>query len=349
MLFHRASEEREAAILTGVGIAVAACVVIVVVIAALRPSEHPSADSLDIAIESPYAGQGVDVGTPVLLHGVKVGRVTQVASLPQGGVRMTTELERKPTGGLTDSMGFDFRPANYFGVTSINLRGGQGGGPLAAGTLIKSEPAGNFTLQTLLSRLGEVTSGVVSPRLIAVIERGTTYMDGLDPLLETMLVVANSFANVQTVSTATLLTNATGISVAFPGFVNGAVNAGDLFLHGGLDGASEDFFQNTYKPTIDFAATELFGAAGKLVTSHSTELAPLTNMIKILTDIGPGLVPSDAIADTAREYRTRLERLFGGPPGRRAVNVRVILDSLPGVAAPIQEVGAMPAAESGQP
>jgi hypothetical protein len=174
-------------------------------------------------------------------------------------------------------------------------------------------------------------------------------MDGLDPLLETMLVVANSFANVQTVSTARLLTNATGLSVAFPGFVNGAVSTGDLFLHAGLDNATEDFFRNTYKPTIDYAATELFGAAGKLISSHSTELAPLTDMIKVLTDIGPGLVPSEAIADTAREYRMRLERLFAGPPDRRAVNVRVILDSLPGVAAPVEAVGGLPPTDGALP
>ena len=49
-----------------------------------------------------------------------------------------------------------------------------------------------------------------------------------------------------------------------------------------------------------------------------------------------------AIADTARELRMRLERLFSGPPDQRAVNVRVILDSLPGVAAPIDAVGGAP-------
>jgi hypothetical protein len=65
-------------------------------------------------------------------------------------------------------------------------------------------------------------------------------------------------------------------------------------------------------------------------------------MIKVLTDVAPGLVPPDAIADTARELRMRLERLFAGSPDQRAVNVRVILDSLPGVAAPIDAVGGAP-------
>ena len=34
--------------------------------------------------------------------------------------------------------------------------------------------------------------------------------------------------------------------------------------------------------------------------------------------------------------------MIAGPPGQRAINVRVILDSLPGVAAPIDAVGGEP-------
>jgi hypothetical protein len=342
LLFRKASDEREARILTVVGMAVVICVAAVSVMAFAKPfAAHPK-DQLAVVIESPYVGQGVDPGTALLMHGVKVGEVTSVTSLRGGGVRLSTELQRGPTTGLTDTMGIDFRPANYFGVTGINLRPGDGGQRLVNGSRIKTTPAGNFTLQALLSRLGDISHGVLTPHLADVIERATNYTDGLDPLLETMLVVANSLANVQTVSTARLLDNATGISVAFPGFVNGASNLGDNLVHAGLDDATDDFFIHTYKPTIDLAATGLFGAAGKLISSHSTDLAPLTDMIKNLTDIAPGLIPSDAIADTARELRIRLEKLFSGPPDRRAVNVRVILDALPGVEAPIDAVGGAP-------
>lgn len=349
MLLHKASAEKESRIATAIGLAVTVVVALVAAVVSANPFAAETDHSLSVVIESPYAGQGVDPGTDVLMHGVKVGQVTGISSLPAGGVRISAELDRGPTTGLTDAVGFDFRPANYFGVTGINLRQSAGGTPLADGAVIRTEPSGNFTLQALLSRLGDVSYGTLTPQLIDVIGRGTTYVDGLDPLLETMLVVANSFATVQTVSTARLLSNATGLSVAFPGFVHAAVSVGDKFLHAGLDGVSEEYFRHTHVPSIDFTATGLFGAAGKLVTSHSTELAPLTNMIKILTDIGPGLVPSVAIADTAREYRTRLERLFAGPPDRRAVNVRVILDDFPGIAAPMQAIGALPPATAALP
>jgi hypothetical protein len=343
VLFHRSSEPREARILTAVGMGVAVCVVLAVTaFAVVDPFGGRPSDQFGVVIESPYVGQGVAAGTALLVHGVKVGEVTQVSSLPGGGVRLAADLRREPTAGLTDAMGIDFRPANYFGVTGINLRPGDGGQALVNGSLITTTPAGNFTMQALLSRLGELSHGVLTPHLVDVVQRATDYTDGLDPLLETMLVVSTSVANVQNVSTAQLLTNTTGISVAFPGFVNGMMSTGDYFVHATLDNVTEDFYKNTYTPTITFTNTSLFGATGNLLTSHSTELAPMTDMIKVLTDVVPGLVPPDAIADTARELRMRLEKLFAGSPEQRAVNVRVVLDSLPGVAAPIDAVGGTP-------
>jgi hypothetical protein len=342
VLFHKASEETEARILTAVGMALVVCVAVAASVAFANPFGGRRNDHFGVVIESPYVGQGVNRGTALVLHGVKVGEVTKVTSLPEGGIRLTADLQAGPTAGLTDTVGVDFRPANYFGVTAINLRPGDGGQTLGNGSHIKITPAGNFTLQALLSRLGDLSDAVLAPRVVDMIERATTYLDGLDPLVETMLVVSNSLANVQTVSTARLLTNATGISAAFPGFANSATSLGDAVVRGPIGSASDEFFQYVYRTTIDLASTDLWGAIGRLETAHSTDLAPMTDMIKALTDVVPGLVPPDAIADTARELRMRLERLFAGPPDRRAVNVRVILDSLPGVAAPIDAVRGRP-------
>lgn len=316
--------------------------VAVAVLLCANPFGARAADQFGIAIETPFVGQGVNPGTVLLMHGVKVGEITRVTSLSGGGVRLAADLQRAPTAGLTDTMRIDFRPANYFGVTGINLQPGDGGETLNNGSLVKITPSGNFTLQALLSRFGEISHDVLAPQLIDVIERATRYTDGLDPLLETVLVAANSLAKVQTVSTARLLANSTGISVAFPGLVNAAIEAGDVFLSSPVNHFTEDHDQSDWAPLMDVVAKKFFSSVGKLVSSHSTELSSLTGMIKVLTDVVPGLVPPDAIADTARELRLRLERLFAGPPDRRAVNVRVVLDSLPGIAAPIDAVGGAP-------
>ena len=89
-------------------------------------------------------------------------------------------------------MGIDFRPANYFGVTGINVLPGEGGQPLHDASLIKATPSGNFTLQALLSRANAISHTVLTPKVIDVIDRATRYTDGLEPLLETILIMSDS-------------------------------------------------------------------------------------------------------------------------------------------------------------
>ncbi|MFV8229998.1 MlaD family protein [Mycolicibacterium peregrinum] len=341
MLIHAMSEEVESRVATALGLLVAICVLAFAVAAFALPIGKHSADSVRIAIESPYVGQGVDVGTELMLHGVRVGEVTAVTNLAGGQVRLDADVQREPTTELTDTVGIDFRPANYFGVTGINLRPGTGGRALSDGSVVATTPIGDFTLQTLLSRLGAISHGVVTPQLIDVIQKVTDYTDALDPALETFLVVAGAFADVQTVSTAQLLTNATGLSVAFPGFLNAATAVGDNF-HKPLDGFSEDWNKFIVVPTLELASGSFFGAMGKLLGAHSSELVDVTNLIQVLTDVVPGVVPAEQISDSARELRIRLEKLFDGPPDRRAVDVNVVLESLPGVAAPLAATGVTP-------
>ena len=226
------SPERETRILTRIGVILVLLVSIATFLyIEVNPFGRRTHDEISVAIETPYVGQGVAAGTPVIMHGVKIGRVVSVSSIPGGGVRQKIDLQPGPTRGLTDAMGIDYRPSNYFGVTGINVIPAENGRPLQSGMQLKITPKGNFSLQALLYRLGELSNGVFNERLIGVIQRATQYADGLTPLLETALIVANSVAKVQTVSTERLLRNATGVSVAFPGFVDGLFNTGNRFLH----------------------------------------------------------------------------------------------------------------------
>ena len=306
-------------------------------------------------------GQGVAIGTPLMMHGVTVGKVTAVSSLPSGEVRLNADLESAPTAALTDTLSVDFQPANYFGVTGINVTPGAGGKPLRNGAQITTVPSGNFTLQALLSRMGEITGGVVTPQLVRVINRAATYTDGLNPLIESMLTAADSVAKVQTVSTEQLLRNTTGISVAFPSFVDAATAAGYGFNQGsgfvtfnvsgkdslpGPDAVpvpgrpqSGEFWQQRSKATLDVIANSFFGALGKLLSSHTSDLLPAVNLVQTLTDTVPGLVTPAGVADTLVELRTRFEKLYGGSAEERALQVHIVLDQLPGVRAPIDAMG----------
>lgn len=332
----------------------------------VKPFADKSTAQMSITIDTPYVGEGVANGTPMIIHGVKVGQVTGIASLAGGGVRLNAELQSGPTNGLTDAMGIDFRPSNYFGVTGISLIPNAGGQPLRNAAQIKLTPAGNFSLQALLYRFGAI-SGVFDQRLIGVIERATRYTDALTPLVETLFTVTESVANVQTVSTARLLRNTTSISVALPGITDATMS----LLHNwrmtypaegynpeeetnpfvGLYDADlkkqyednrkllasnpDEYVHGRFKGVLRGADTDVFSAVGKLESSHIYELFPMIEELRIMADVVPKLLKPVEISDKLHELRSRLERMYGGSGDQRALQVRLILDELPGVAAPL--------------
>lgn len=339
------SDESEARTLTIVGAAITlVCAVVAGTLYVFNPFGGRADGNISVSIDTPYVGQGVASGTELVMHGVTVGQITGVSSLPGGGVRLNADLHTQSTMGLTNTMKVDFRPINYFGVTGINLNAGTGGQALYDGIRINTIPLGNFTLQALLTRLGQVTTGVVTPQLIQVIDRATRYTDALNPLFETMLIAADAVAKVQTVSTKKLLTNTAGVSVAFPGFVNSAIKGGDNFIWPGnlLKLAIKDITDEHYVKDYEFlkeANVGLFKSLGQLLRSHSSNLYPVTELVRALFGVLPPLIRPVDTAHMVAELRMRFEKMYEGTPEQRALRVRIVLDSLPGVAAPIAAVG----------
>jgi hypothetical protein len=341
------SAESEARTLTIIGVALVLCCLAVAGFFVVNPfAAKTTAGQMSLAIETPYVVQGVVPGTALVMHGVQVGTVVSVSNLPSGAVLLGADLHKASVAGLTDAMQIDFRPANYFGVTGVNITPGTGGQPLRDGMQINKAPTGNFTLQALLTRLGQLSTGVITPQLVSVIDRATRYTAALDPLIETILITANAVAKVQTVSTAKLLYNTTGLSVVFPGLLNATSDVGDYLAHGdvnylhkGLGDDSKEEYQAIID-TIEAVANGLFGSFGRIESSHVGDLLPLIDGIQSISDAVPPLLRPDGVAQMLVELRTRFEKLYSGTPEQRALRVRIVLDSLPGIAAPLGLVGA---------
>lgn len=360
MLF-RMSAEDETRRLILIGLIVAICLAAFTVSVTVNPFNSRKSDYITVVMDLPYVGQGIDNGSPVMMHGVKVGEVTAVSRPSNDDVRLNVSLDSTLAADLTDDLLVDFRPANYFGVTGVNLFAGQGGRPLANGSHIRTEPTGNYTLQTLLYRLGEITGGVVTPQLVDVINRATRYTDGLNPLIEAMVTSAETLTRVQTVSTEQLLRNATGISVAFPGLVNAATAAGYEvnqrsgyvnFIVSGEDAlpgegevpipgnpVTEEFWNERATPFLDMVANSFFGSMGRLLSTNIGNLLPVVKMIQSVTDTVPALITPVGVNDMLVELRTRLEKMYAGSEEQRALQVHIILDRIPGVQAPINALG----------
>ncbi len=335
----RTTADHETRILTRVGLALLIGVLALgAAVAAYRPLARDTASLTALTVDTPYVGQGVKAGTPVIMFGARVGEVAALAARPGGGVRLHLRLQPEPTAGLTDRLDLDFRPANYFGVTGVNLTPGPAGGePLHDGMHLVIAPRGNHTMPSLLSRLGEITDGVVTPQLIEVLDRAGRYVDGLAPLAETMLQVANTVAAVQTVGAGRLVRNLAGVTVAAPVFVDGATALVGRIADTPLSdpAMTEEFFTERFLATVNLASTGLFGTVGTLAGSHVDDLLPLTEVIRTLTGPIPSIAAAPDIAATLVELRTRFERMYEGSGEQRALRVQLALDSLPGIAAPL--------------
>jgi hypothetical protein len=381
-LLHTTAES-ESKTFTRVGMVAVAIVVIAAVLYVIIDPFGRKHDVVSLTIETPYVGQGVAAGTPVIMHGVTIGEVRTVSSMAGGGVRMTADLQSRPTRGLTDTIGIDYRPSNYFGVTGINVTPGGRGAPIRNGMQINVTPKGNFALQALLYRFGELSNGVFDQRLISVIDRATRYVDGLNPLLETALVVGQSVAAVQTISTARLLQNATGISVAFPGFIEAATRSGDVLmstafgpggdspeklaalkaswnyfpalgpmyqhqyevnerLFASSSRLTDEFYDKHFISVLTTGQNELFTPVGILESSHVADLFPVIESVRALTDAAPKTFSAENFASTLTEVRSRFERMYADSGGQHALQVRIVLDRLPGVAGPLAAMGRQP-------
>lgn len=362
----RGSTQRQDRVLMTIGAAVVACIVLVGFVVVTNPLGGRPQGTYSVSIITPYVGQGVEAGTAVVLHGVKVGEVTNVTNTAGGRVQLATQLESQPTHGLTDAMNIDFRPINYFGVPGINLVPNPGGRALRDGSRLNLQPTGNFTLSELLNKLGDVSASSLTPQLISVIDRVTRYTDALNPTIETAVTVTRAVNAVQTVPTEKLLDNLSTSIAAFPVFTNTVIEAGtrvdkyDYYptkVHPDSNPASEitplqrpyvenvktpnigdlspEYFHDHWKVTLDLIQNGLFAAVGKLVGSHVDDLIPLIAGVKAITDAGPVLLRPEDVAQKLAELRDRFQKLYEGNGDQRAVNVRIVLDSLPGVAAPL--------------
>jgi hypothetical protein len=360
----RGSSQHQERVLLAIGGALLLCIALAVSLSVLDPFGGRAKGLFSIAITTPYVGQGVEAGTAVVLHGVKVGQVTNVTNTAGGGVQLETDLQTQPTQGLTDTMNIDFRPINYFGVPGINLIPNPGGQALRDGSKITLVPTGNFTLSELLNQLGGVSEASLTPQLITVIDRVTRYTDGLNPLFETAVTMSRAVEAVQTVPTEELVRKVSSAVAALPPFTDEALITArrliDYSYYPGqvrepaassgpryeypylrdvetpsLGDFSEGYFKAHFVDSLDAVANGLFGAVGKLVSSHVDDLFPLISGIKSITDTGPVLLRPQDVAEKLAELRDRFETLYAGNGDQHAISVRILLDSLPGVAAPV--------------
>jgi hypothetical protein len=132
----------------------------------------------------------------------------------------------------------------------------------------------------------------------------------------------------------------------FPSAVDALMGAGENLIHDDANiqhrshaDYTEEQWQHLFIPTLEEASGKLFASLGLLESSHVGDLLPMIDGVNALAAVVPPLIRPEGFAQTLAEVRSRLEKMYAGTPEQRALQVRIVLDKLPGVAAPLGAMG----------
>lgn len=294
-----------------------------------------------IAIETPAIAPGVRPGTTVILHGTPVGSIAGLQRSRTDSISMDVELDATKIVGLTDGFAIDFRPENYFGVTALNVVPGSDGSPLVNGAKLIRSSAADYTMSTMIERGSIVAAGSLSQDMVDIVEKILRYTNGLTPLLRSGLIFTDVLAKTQRELPAELLANADDIIETLPDFLGRTVDGAQEIFDGEYN-RQADGTLGANTATLDksnaglaIASGALFSAAGTLLRSHATELTPAVEIVRLFAEPVPGIVGSGTLGPRLRQTVGVLNDALGGGGENPTVRLKVILNDLPGMAAPL--------------
>ncbi|MGY2033058.1 MlaD family protein [Nocardia gipuzkoensis] len=327
----------------------AAVIVVVVLVVVGYKWVYPRFDApktIDLGIDVPAVAPGIHTGTKVILRGAEVGEVSGLTRRDDRTVRVDLSLEPDQVAGLTDNFAVDFRPENYFGVSAVNLVGQPNGGRLVSGQILDRTPTGDFTMSTMIEKGSLVVNGTLTQSMIETLDKVIRYTDGLTPMIQTGIVVANRVAQTQQAMPSVLLADMNQTLDVLPAFSQHAIDTLAVMFDNESQKKSagsleyEKAWWGDMNEGLDLVLSGMFSAAGTLLSSHQNELTPLTQMTAALTGAVPNLLDGGAAAAKLSALVDRYGSAFSGRDQTKTLNLRLVLDDLPAFATPLALTGA---------
>ncbi|MGX1810582.1 MlaD family protein [Nocardia sp. NPDC055321] len=314
--------------------------------------ESAPADGIDIALMVGYVGEGIGPGTDVRLDGVRVGSVTTIEFARQGQRRIELNLKRSQLFGLTDAMSVDYVPGNLFGISTLELHPEGAGTVLEDGSIVDLTGAGadrlrDATLAALLNSTGDLTQQVLTPQLTELLHKFARDLGAFTPLLQAIGTTARSYVETAQRPSAELFERYGAALAGVPPMITGGLTVLHASYDNGYLREEEHIAKFAYMwPSVQNellpAVTALFGTA----RPYFSGLLPVLTMV---LDRVAGSVPDpQGAAAQSGELVERLARAFRPGPEGPVLDVRVDLDLVPGLAAPLAATG-LPGLNGGQP
>lgn len=338
--FIRGTDRHQARVLTTVALVLIISLTAICTSSLVLYQHNKSKGVLNLSVDVPYVAPGVSSGTEVILRGVPVGKVTGLQKVADRSVRIDLSLLPDLIAGITSSFEIDFRPANYFGVTAVNMTGSPGGSDLVDGQILARVPLGDFTMSTMIEKGSFAINGTLTSEMTATLDKVVRYTNGLNPMIQAGIVLADTVTKTQRALPSELLGQANEVLAVLPAFniqtIQSMYSIFDTQFNRRADGSfgvTDDFMDRT-DAGLNLGSGSLFSAAGRLLASHPDELTPATDIVTAISDVVPDVLAQGALSEQLRAVVEGYERAFSSNGDSRTLNLRIILDKLPVLATP---------------
>lgn len=302
---------------------------------------------MPVILRTENIGDGIGVGTPVRYDGVDVGSVARVDADGINTKKVTLLLDRAHLIGLTDNLFVDYSPSNLFGISEVALKEADGGVPLRDGIVVdltgpRSNRQRDATMGVLIRTVAEATGDLFTPQLTEVLMRLSETSRQFTPLMETIVSMSRMVAETQKMPPSYLLDQ----------YGSMLVGAGSLFdgTVGLVNRLTRIEILNNQRGLFDAAVStvgeKFFPALANTIFTARNYLSDYTVMLVPILSAASSMVPTpEASSAQLSEILARLGNSFTQTPDGPVLNLKVIVDSFPGLATPL--LASLPKSDAG--
>lgn len=289
-------------------------------------------NTFNVTVLTNTIGEGLTPGAEVKFHGLAIGTVQSLQPAGYNKQRMTVELDPRQATALTADTTAQFTSSNVFGSAVVELVSDGIGAPLRPNqTLVMGEGVQAASITGLLrqgQKIGKIVDSPDVNHIVAVLRR---HGDLTEPVARSIVDFARILADAQTVPFSQTL-------AVMAGLVNGLNDFVPLvgLLNELLDGLQFLGEPGGAERTTDVLhqAGRLLGDVGGLLAKNLPWLVPLIASIMNLSV--PSAYLFGSLAPSYDRLSGALDRTSAAFPfqdGRVRMQIEVILDTVPGVAA----------------
>jgi ABC-type transporter Mla subunit MlaD len=322
------------------GVAVAA-VLSVAVFALYQQSTGKYEDTFKLTVLANSIGEGLAPGAEVKYRGLAIGSVKALESAGYNKQRMTVVLDPGQAKVLTADTKAQFTSSNIFGTSAVELVSDGVGAPLAANQTLEIGANVQAASITGVLRQGQKLGQVIdSPDVEQIIKVLRQHADLTQPVAKSVLDFAKILADSQTVPFSQSLS-------VIGSFVNGL---NDFIPLIGLVNKLLDQLQFLVEPggadrtnVILARIGRLLDDAGQIFARNNLWLVPLVD--GLMNAAIPAAFAAGSLAPAYDRLSGLLDRTSAAFPvlnGKPRLQVELMLDSMPGLAAALPSPGVDP-------